>query len=211
MPMNGLPCTLLSKNRVRHADRGQRVGFGRLVHPIHEVGTHTGVAHQFPADHVLVAAVLRVGEEPVQGFIQQMGEEHLARYALGLDLAGFELLQGRVLLFGRQLTEAFAGKCLLAPSIQSGDAHTQDVAWGQLALVAELRGRFVVGPLEEPDIPGGVAALHVAIDELGNAGLNGTGAQVIAGDQAGAGRIDESPFDLVEEHGRIGCSRRVLS
>src|SRR3954471_65415 len=71
-------------------------------------GGYAGKADQLPADLVAVAAVDRIGEEALDGVVEEQVEEETRRHRLERNLALVERAQHFLLLRGRQLVERLA-------------------------------------------------------------------------------------------------------
>src|SRR5262245_46991905 len=94
---------------VGDADRigGEPPSVAVLLYIFGVVRHHTGEAQHLPADLVLVAAVDRIAEEALHYVLVEHAEEHAPRQpAVEGDLAGGQVLEERLLLFGRALVEA---------------------------------------------------------------------------------------------------------
>src|SRR5256885_7786595 len=71
-------------------------------------GAHSGEAHQLPPRLVAVPAVYRIGEEALDGVVEQHVEEKLRAHLLELDLAAVQALQHLVLLRPGERVEGLA-------------------------------------------------------------------------------------------------------
>ena len=143
--------------------------------------------------------MLGVGKVTVAGFVEQVGEEQFRRHVFPLQLAlfgRFEQVFLRLLVeVGKYLARVLAGDI----AIKGLDAHAQDVAQRQLALVAELGRDLQVRALHVPDVASRVRGLHVTVEEFEHARFDAAGAVFVVRDQAIDRRTEEAPFVGVEE------------
>jgi hypothetical protein len=73
--MYDMPVVIMRNPRMLHpteVDWLDLVRFVMVVDDIHMPCRYSGEADQFPADHILVATVDRVGEEPILGIGEEM-------------------------------------------------------------------------------------------------------------------------------------------
>src|SRR5256714_13006478 len=149
-------------------------------------GGYPGKADQLPADLVAVAAVNGIGEEPLDGVVEQQVEEEARRHRLERKLAFIERAQHFLLLRERQLVERLA--ILLGTArVDLGDRGAIDLLRRERRLVALLRRAFGVRPLAIHLRHDAEAAEELLIDEVSDAGFLRAGTELIGRDQAGDG------------------------
>src|SRR5258708_9540413 len=103
-----------------------------------------GETEHLPRSLVAIAAVDRIGEEPVDRGGEQRLEERLGAHADELGFAFFHGLQcGNTL--GRREAIEFLPVGLARPRIGGGDAGSKELLWGQGELVALLGLAFLEG------------------------------------------------------------------
>ena len=140
-----------------------------------------------------------IAEVTHAGLVQELGEKFLGGNVFKLELAGLGRFEQRLLIGVFELREGLAVEMLCAVSVDPLDSHAQNIPHRQPALIAELRCGLDERTLHVPNIAAGVGRLHVTVDELGHAGLQRAGANIVRGNQSIAGRQDESPLGGVEK------------
>src|SRR6202041_2002634 len=138
----GLTMAIASAPLSGQIDRRQRVGLVANLDPVGVIGPHAGIADHFPGGHVFVAAVPGVAEVPHARFAQELIEELPGGNVFQRKPAGLGRLQQRLLVGMPELCEALAAEMFLTVRVDTLDAHAQNIAQRQPALITELRSRF---------------------------------------------------------------------
>src|SRR5207344_2927637 len=122
-------------------------------------------------------------------------EEKARRHGVQRQLAFLEVLQDLVLLLRRELFEGLA-----ETMVDLADRHPEDLLRRERRLVALLRRAFGVRPLAVHLRHRSPAAEELLVDEVGDAGLLRSGAELVGRDEARDRGVDERDLRGGEEH-----------
>src|SRR5690348_7018430 len=125
------------------ADRRQCHALVVTLDPLAIIVVRAGKADHLPADHVLVAAIDRIGEESVLGVLEQRLEEVVAIRALELERLVFQSLDDLVLVVVGELGKRLAAELLAASPVERGERLSIVLRGSRRGLVALLLGALL--------------------------------------------------------------------
>src|SRR5207302_8563852 len=208
-----LRMTMLVERGLALEDVGDRHRQRVVRHAVlfNEMRVHRGDARkadELPADLAAVAAVDRIGEEALDGVLEQHVEEEARRHRLERKLALLERAQHLVLLRGGELVVRFP-VLLGAAGIDLGDRRAIDLLRRERRLIALLRRALGVRALAVHLRHHAVAAEELLVDEIGDARFLRAGTELVRGNEPRDGSIEERNFGRREEHVFLALRARV--
>src|ERR1041385_2081189 len=176
------------------AHRRQRIGLVVPLHPVAVVVARTREADHFPANHVAVAAIDRIGEEPLLRVLQQKIEELRSADAFKLQAAVFERADELVLVFVGERGEDLPGLCRAAMLVERGKCGPVLLGGCFRGLHSLLWRPVLERPSHVEALCAAIRAGKLPVDEYGTAGVLAAGEFRVGRDQPVDQRLDRGAF-----------------
>src|ERR1051325_1091504 len=176
------------------ANRRQRIGLVVALHPVAVVVARTREADHFPANHVAVAAIDRIGEEPLFRVLQQKVEELRSADAFELQAAVFERADDLVLVFVGERSEDLPGLCRAAMLVERGKCGPVLLGGCFRRLHSLLWRPVLERPSHVEALCAAIRAGKLPVDEHGTAGVLAAGEFRVGRDQPADQRLDRAAF-----------------